>query len=68
MGTEIGKNLKLSCGNVYLTVNKKEMLEQVYKGFTIEGQFFVHISMTQEDFDKMVMDYIKFKLTGELPE
>lgn len=70
MGTEINQNLKQSCGNMYICVKTKEMMEIAFEGFTIQpfpNKIYgtTHICMTQEAFDKMVMDYLKFKLTGE---
>lgn len=70
MGTEIDQNLKKSCGNIYIHVNTKEMKEIAFEGFETESfpntvYGMTHICMTQEAFDKMVMNYLKFKLTGE---
>lgn len=72
MGTQIG-SIKLSCGNVYISVKTQEMKEIAFEGFQTEthpntSYGMTHIAMTQEAFDKMVQDYIKFKLTGEITE
>jgi hypothetical protein len=71
MGTQIG-NIKISNRNVYLAVNTKEMKEIAFEGFTTEtypntSYGSTHICMTQEAFDNMVQDYIRYKLTGETP-